>query len=129
VELVIQPICQILDLPWQLKFFHQDECFIFDFAAQAIDRYLDGQQLLHIDFAEVVDFGVEELVPEADAGDLLVNIPRPAIYYLNLAIGQGERFRIHQLTTSDAMEAAAARDWMNQLQSQLWRMVKDNILI
>ncbi len=129
VESVIQPICQILDLPWQLKFFHQDECFIFDFAERLVDRYLNGEQLLRIEFTEITSLEVEGPFTEIVTDDALANINRESAHYLNLALTNGERLRIHQFTNIDTLENNAAQEWMNQLQTRLNEIVQTEISI
>ncbi len=128
VTAVIQPICQILDLPWQLKFFHQDECFIFDFAEQTVNRYLNSEQLLQIDFAEIVSLDVEEPTLEpVVADDPLAQINREFIYYLNLVLDNGERLRIHQFTDVadvDEPENNFGQAWMHQLRIRLDEIVQ-----
>ncbi len=130
VTKVIQPICQILDLPWQLKFFHQDECFIFDFAERIVNRYLNGEQLLQIEFAEIVGLDVEEPAPDsAIVHDPLANINRESIYYLNLVLNNGERLRIHQFTDVDEPENNFGQAWMHQLRTRLDEIVQTENLV
>jgi hypothetical protein len=129
VASVIQPICQILDLPWQLKFFHQDECFIFDFAEQVVDRYLNGEQLLHIEFNQVISLEIEEPATELAPDDLLANMVRESTHYLNLVLKEGERLRIHQFTSSDSLDNYSAMEWMNQLHKYLNDMVRTKVLV
>jgi hypothetical protein len=118
VSNVLQPICQILERPWQLKFFHQDECFIFDFVEQAVDRYLNGERLSHIDFREVADFRVEE--PTAEPGETLLYLEPEKVRYLNIVLNNGESFRIHQYSGFDAENAPGWLDCLiGVLQSQI----------
>jgi hypothetical protein len=122
ITAVIQPICQILDLPWQLKFFHQDECFIFDFAERVVDRYLNGEQLLRIEFHEVISLEIEEPSLELANDDLLASMANESAYYLNLVLKEGERLRIHQFTDSNSSDQAAPA-WLKQLQNSLGEIV------
>ena len=131
VESVIKPICQILDLPWQLKFFHQDECFIFDFAERLVDRYLSGEKLLRIEFTEITSLEMEgpfvEIVSEPD--DVLANINREAAHYLSLVLTSGERLRIHQFTNIDAIDNNSAQEWLSQIQTRLNAIVQTEVLV
>jgi hypothetical protein len=129
VAAVVQPICQILDLSWQLKFFHQDECFIFDFTEGVVDRYLNGEQLLHIEFATVISLEIEEPPVEPASDDPLANMVRESVHYLNLVLKQGERLRIHQFTNSDSLDHHSAQEWMKQLQQRLGEMIKSKSLV
>jgi hypothetical protein len=94
VSNVLQPICQIIERPWQLKFFHQDECFIFDFTQQVVDRYLGGELLNHIEFTEITDFQIEEVV--AVPGETLLYLEPEHLRYLKIVLRNGESFRCHQ---------------------------------
>ncbi len=131
VESVIKPICQILDLPWQLKFFHQDECFIFDFAERLVDHYLSGEKLLRIEFAEISSLEVEgpfvEIRTEPD--DVLANINREAAHYLSLVLTSGERLRIHQFTNIDAIDNNSAEEWLGQIQNRLNEIIQTEELV
>lgn len=131
VESVIKPICQILDLPWQLKFFHQDECFIFDFAERLVDRYLSGDKLLRINFSEINSLEIEgpfvEIVPEP--ADVLANINREAAHYLSLVLNNGEKLRIHQFTNIDSIDTNAAQEWLSQIQFRLNEIVQTKVLV
>jgi hypothetical protein len=131
VESVIKPICQILDLPWQLKFFHQDECFIFDFAERLVDRYLSGEKLLRIEFAEITSLEMEgpfvEIVTDAD--NAAANINREAAHYLNLVLTSGEKLRIHQFTNIDTIDTNAAQEWLSQIQFRLNEIVQTEVLV
>jgi hypothetical protein len=122
INSVIQPICQILELPWQLKFFHQDECFIFNFAERQIDRYLNGEQLLRVDFSDVLNLEIEEPTPEVATDNLLANLAGESAHYLNLVLKSGEKLRIHQFTNSEAGDRNSAQEWLKQLQTTLNEM-------
>lgn len=131
VESVIKPICQILDLPWQLKFFHQDECFIFDFAERLVDRYLSGEKLLRIDFTEITSLEMEgpfvEIVPDLD--NVFASSNREAAHYLSLVLTSGERLRIHQFTSMDAIDDNTAQEWLSQIQYRLNEIVQTKLLV
>jgi hypothetical protein len=110
VSKVLQPICQILERPWQLKFFHEDECFIFDFVEQAVDRYMNGERLNHIDFRDIADFQVEE--PVLKSGETLLYLEPEKVCYLNIVLNNGESFRIHQYS---GFEEGNALGWLEGL--------------
>jgi hypothetical protein len=131
VESVIKPICQILDIPWQLKFFHQDECFIFDFAERLVDRYLNGEKLLRVEFTEITSLEMEgpfvEIITDPD--NAAANINREAAHYLNLVLTNGEKLRIHQFTNIDAIDNNTAQEWLSQLQFRLNEIVQTAVLV
>jgi hypothetical protein len=120
IPTVIHPICQILDRPWQLKFFHEDECFIFDFKEQAVERYLNGERLMHIEFSAISDFEAEE--PGLEPQESLLALEPTAIRYLNIVLDSGERFRIHQY--SNFTDVATAIQWLENLRQVLEEQVK-----
>jgi hypothetical protein len=110
VSKVLQPICQILERPWQLKFFHKDECFIFDFVEQAVDQYMNSERLSHIDFRDIADFQIEE--PVLKSGETLLYLEPEKVCYLNIVLNNGESFRIHQYS---GFEDGTALNWLEGL--------------
>lgn len=121
VRNVLQPICHILEQPWQLKFFHQDECFIFDFTKQTVDRYLGGDRLNHIEFSEIADFQIEE--PTATPGETLLYIEPEHLRYLSITLQNGESFRFHQYSGFATDESGWLTGLVEIIQSQTQTLV------
>jgi hypothetical protein len=118
---VLQPICQIIERPWQLKFFHQDECFIFDFRSQTVDRYLNSERLSHIEFSKIADFQIEE--PIANPGETLLYIEPEHLCYLSINLTNGESFRFHQYSGFATDESGWLTGLVEILKSQTKTLV------
>jgi hypothetical protein len=118
---VLQPICQIIERPWQLKFFHQDECFVFDFRSQTVDRYLTGERLSHIEFSKIADFQIEE--PIATPGETLLYIEPEHLRYLSITLRNGESFRFHQYSGFATDESGWLTGLVEILKSQTKTLV------
>jgi hypothetical protein len=110
IEQVLQPISDILERPWQWKFFHEDECFIFDFAHGWVDRYLNGDKLMRIPFTEIADLVIDH--PVVEPGQGLLYLEPETLCYLCLVLPTGESFRVHQYGGFDAQ---VEPEWPRQL--------------
>jgi hypothetical protein len=116
---IIQPIGAFAALPWQLAFWHQgedgEEYYIFDFVARSVTQYRQGEQILHLDFAEISSFEVEE-PSNSDYLELeLIRPERPTMRYLNLIVGEGIRLQIHRY--AGFSDVATAKIWFHQLEA------------
>jgi hypothetical protein len=106
---VIQPICQMLDLPLQIKFFSQFSCTILDSSQKSICVYEFGKKTMEILFQEVQKFEVDTLmngVREENLSDSKV-LDIPPTYYryvytISLITHRGQRIPIHQVDCQSA---------------------------
>jgi hypothetical protein len=120
LQSIVQPIGVVTELPWQLAFWHQgengQEYYIFDFVTRSITQYQQGEQTLHIDFAEISSFEVEEPAT-FEHPEFAIQPEKPAVRYLNLIVGNGIRLQIHQY--AGFADVATAEIWFHQLEAAL----------
>jgi hypothetical protein len=120
LQSIVQPIGVVTDLPWQLAFWHQgengQEYYIFDFVTRSITQYQQGEQTLHLDFAEISSFEVE--APAIfEHPDFAIQPEIPAVRYLNLIVGNGIRLQIHRY--AGFADVATVEIWFHQLEATL----------
>jgi hypothetical protein len=116
LQLVVQPIATVLNLPWQLVFEHEaeQESFIFDFVDRTITQQFQEEQVLRLSFDEISGFEAEEPDPFVNS---LIQTEAPSVRHLNLLVGEGIRISIHQY--AGFTDVATAEIWFHQLQAAL----------
>lgn len=128
----IDPIGQILDLPWQLKFFFYNDCYIFNFDRQCIEGFTEQGELI-IPFSVVRSFEIETIsldmmsipLSEHSIGG---NIDRQGIHRLLVMTENDGCFPIHEAESKDSRgKSETGKDsrsyrWLEQLQSHLTRL-------
>ncbi len=116
LQSVVQPIAEVLGLPWQLVFDHEaeQESFVFDFVDRTITQQFQTEQVLHLSFDEISGFEAEEPDPFINS---LIQTAAPSVRRLNLLVGEGIRISIHQY--AGFTDVATAEIWFHQLQTAL----------
>lgn len=135
----IDPIGRILDLPWQLKFFFYNDCYIFNFDRQCIEGFTEQGNLI-IPFSVIRSFEIETVSLDlmsvsADENSIGGNIDRQGIHRLLVMTENDGCFPIHESESKDSRgRSETGKDsrsyrWMEQLQSHLTRLALAPVLV
>jgi hypothetical protein len=141
IDLVIQPISKLLQVPYQIKFFFQQQaCIVFDVDRQCVDIF-ENRNSYQIPFADIQGFEIERLgeserIMTIGEGSLDTDSYHTYTYRL-LLITNGGNLPIHQIDSQNpngigelerkwevlSMTDNRGYQWMEQLQQQLERLL------
>jgi hypothetical protein len=107
IDTVIRPTSKVLQVPYQLKFFFQQQaCSIFDFDRQYIDVFAD-QDSYQIPFTDIQRFEIEKIsdnqsIVSIGENSLHTDAHHSYTYRLLLITNDGECLPIHQVESNDS---------------------------
>jgi preprotein translocase subunit Sss1 len=136
ISMIVNPISTILKIPWQLKFFFDRNCYIFNFDRQCIEGFTYNSSS-NIPFQDIHSFEIESLFGIHTKAESLGDdeVIHRCIIRLILITKYGGRFPIHQAESRDDMgrneqigelrsiEQSRSYQWMKLLIPQLLLLV------